>query len=95
MVTGTPPWKSLQLANPTALLFHVAKSDEMPPMPDDMDGELRAFILACFTRDPKARPRAEDLVKHEFLMRAASATIPEDAAAPPEVLNSAIEVGRP
>lgn len=33
MVTGQPPWKSLQLGTPAALMFHIANVQTPPPMP--------------------------------------------------------------
>ena len=33
MVTGQPPWKSLQLGTPAALRFHIVNSQAPPPMP--------------------------------------------------------------
>ncbi|EGB04224.1 hypothetical protein AURANDRAFT_3341, partial [Aureococcus anophagefferens] len=33
MVTGQPPWKSLQLGTPAALMFHIVNSQAPPPMP--------------------------------------------------------------
>jgi len=33
MVTGQPPWKSLQLGTPAALMFHIVNVQAPPPMP--------------------------------------------------------------
>lgn len=33
MVTGQPPWKSLKLGSPAALMFHIASTRAPPPFP--------------------------------------------------------------
>ena len=33
MITGQPPWKTKRFETPTALMFHIANSNETPPMP--------------------------------------------------------------
>ena len=48
MATGQPPWKALNFENISALMFHIAQTNEAPPMPDDMSQELRSFLNSCF-----------------------------------------------
>jgi len=45
----------------------IAMSKEIPDVPQDLDSNLRDFILQCLQRDPMARPHAKDLLKHKFL----------------------------
>ena len=33
MATGNAPWKTLNFTNVTALLFHIANTNEAPPIP--------------------------------------------------------------
>lgn len=68
MVTGQPPWKSLQLATPAALMFHIAHTTDPPPMPDTLSPELLSMLLLCFSRDVDKRPNADELLQHEFMV---------------------------
>jgi len=36
MVTGQPPWKSLKLGSPAALMFHIANAEAPPPLPSTL-----------------------------------------------------------
>ncbi|KAJ8614264.1 hypothetical protein CTAYLR_001129 [Chrysophaeum taylorii] len=79
MVTGQPPWKSLKLATPAALMFHVANTADPPPMPDALSPDLRAMLLCCFNRDVDKRPTAEDLLRHAFVVANGAAAEAIDA----------------
>lgn len=68
MVTGQPPWKSLQLATPAALMFHIANANDPPPMPSQLSPELRSMLLLCFSRDVDKRPTADELLQHPFMV---------------------------
>ena len=67
MATGQPPWKALNFENISALMFHIAQTNEAPPMPDDMSQELRSFLNSCFLRNPIARPSISELLEHPFV----------------------------
>ncbi len=43
--------------------------DEHPALPEAISPELRAFLLACFAKDPQARPGAAALLRHAWLSR--------------------------
>ncbi|KAJ1449593.1 kinase-like domain-containing protein [Pelagophyceae sp. CCMP2097] len=94
MVTGQPPWKSLQLGTPAALMFHIANATEPPPMPPEMSPELHSFLLACFQRDVDKRPSAVELLRHPFVVNGGAAAeaiasaqrgLAAAAAAPPAI----------
>jgi serine/threonine protein kinase len=64
MATGQPPWSNLD--NHFAVLYKVANSKDLPPMPDGASEAMRSFLEGCFHRDPSARKDAEALLNHEF-----------------------------
>ena len=54
----------------SALFLKVYESEGPPPMdPSTMDAELHAMLLACFERDPAARPSATELRTAQTFMR--------------------------
>eukprot|EP00771_Trimastix_marina_P001366 gnl/Trimastix_PCT/2434.p1 GENE.gnl/Trimastix_PCT/2434~~gnl/Trimastix_PCT/2434.p1 ORF type:complete len:357 (-),score=94.12 gnl/Trimastix_PCT/2434:148-1218(-) len=65
MSTGKPPFSDIR--NATAIMYRIASTSEMPPLPTEMSSELVSFIHACFTRDPQARPTATQLLGHPFI----------------------------
>ncbi len=69
MKTGTPPWSSLNLKTPVALIQWIRKSENGPPLPEDGDisPALRVFLGRCFIRDPTKRPTALELLSDPFL----------------------------
>jgi serine/threonine protein kinase len=70
MASGLPPWKSMNFGNISALMYHIANTNEAPPMPDDITPELRSLLNVCFVRDPDQRPRIEELQNHPFIVSA-------------------------
>ena len=72
MLTGTPPWKNLGIANPVALFNHV-KSTEGPPKIEipKMAPEIKlleSLLIRCFHRTPHDRPSADELSNDPFLV---------------------------
>lgn len=72
MISGKPPWS--QFENMMAAMFHIAKTDAPPAIPDKLSDEGKDFVLRCLNRDPKKRPTATQLLQHPFVQDA------EDAA---------------
>ena len=70
MASGLPPWKSMNFGNISALMYHIANTNEAPPMPDDISPELRSLLNVCFIRNPDQRPRIEELQRHPFILSA-------------------------
>jgi len=66
LATGNPPWSELA---PMAALFKLG-TDAMPDIPSFLSREARRFLGLCFTRDPKQRPTAKELLAHPFLANA-------------------------
>lgn len=67
MVTGQPPWKSLKLGSPAALMFHIANAEAPPPLPPVLSSDLETLLLATFSRDTRKRPTASELLRHPFV----------------------------
>ncbi len=70
MKTGKPPWSSLNLKTPVALIQWIRKSESGPPLPEDSDTwspGLRSFLGRCFIRDSTKRPTARELLSDPFL----------------------------
>jgi serine/threonine protein kinase len=52
------------------VLFRIVE-DEMPPTPE-VTPELAHFLRLCFTKNPRARPKAADLFDHPWLRKYSS-----------------------
>ena len=57
MATGTAPFAN-QFSNIAALLWHVAKQNTLPDLPDTLSADCKDFCVMCFKREPKDRPSA-------------------------------------
>ena len=66
MFTGLPPWHEFD--SHASAMFHIASSDEPPPLDDPrIPPVARDFILRCMRRDPAERPTAISLLTHPFI----------------------------
>ena len=52
-----------------AIMFHIGIATQHPPLPNssEMSEQGIAFIQACVTLDPTARPSAAELIGHPWL----------------------------
>eukprot|EP01064_Diplonema_japonicum_P014779 TRINITY_DN22493_c0_g1_i1.p1 TRINITY_DN22493_c0_g1~~TRINITY_DN22493_c0_g1_i1.p1 ORF type:complete len:870 (+),score=210.52 TRINITY_DN22493_c0_g1_i1:208-2817(+) len=66
MVTGSPPWSS-QHENMWAAIFHIAQSTEPPPLPSDLQKQIRNFLIRCFERNPIKRPSCTELLADKWM----------------------------
>ncbi|GFH14465.1 protein kinase domain-containing protein, partial [Haematococcus lacustris] len=66
MATGKPPWA--QCATQVQAIFKIASSSELPAVPAALSPQASEFILLCLQRDPAARPSAEALLRHPFVV---------------------------
>lgn len=69
MATGQPPWHTLNLRTPVALLNWVKRTEGPPPLPEGLSSRLTKFLLRCFERDPKKRATAKDLLSDPFVSK--------------------------
>lgn len=69
MFAGKRPWSNLEVV---AAMFKIGKSKSAPPIPEDtlplISQSGRDFIDACFQIDPEARPTADKLLSHPFIL---------------------------
>jgi len=72
MATGMPPWKTMKFGSISALMYHVANTNDPPPMPNDISESLRSFLHMCFQRNPQQRPSADELLQHSFVSSVAA-----------------------
>jgi len=65
VATGQQPWP--EFSNNLATLFHIAKSETAPAVPDTLSPVSTLFISRCMGIDPKSRHTAAELLRDEFL----------------------------
>lgn len=67
MVTGRRPWASLD--NEWAIMYSIAQGNP-PQMPskDQLSRTGLDFLEKCFTRDPRKRATAVELLQHEWII---------------------------
>ena len=63
LITGSPPFQSL---GPLAAIYQIAEGDTSP-IPIGISDELSSFLDGCFTRVPKHRMTAKELLKHQWI----------------------------
>lgn len=80
MLTGKPPFHSLA---PVTALFKIGSSPAVPPTPTGVSPNLADVLRLCFQRDPKARPAADELLRHPFFQE--DEEVPISAAKSPSI----------
>ena len=60
MWTGSRPWSGLLQMQ---VIFHVTIQRKRLEFPEDTPGELKELALECMAREPKQRPRFDDIVE--------------------------------
>ncbi|PHH67203.1 hypothetical protein CDD81_2972 [Ophiocordyceps australis] len=86
MATGRRPWAHLD--NEWAIMYNIAQGNP-PQLPttDQLSAEGIDFLKKCFTRDPKKRPSAVELLQHEWILAIRSQVV--EPATPSEGSGSA------
>ncbi|ROT36963.1 MAP kinase [Sodiomyces alkalinus F11] len=83
MVTGRRPWANLD--NEWAIMYNIAQGNP-PQLPsaDQLSPTGLDFLQRCFTRDPRKRASAVELLQHEWIMTIRSQVVepptPSDAS---------------
>ena len=65
MATSRLPW--LYFDNVLNAIKIIAKSDQIPKIPEDLGSECQDFIKRCLVRDYSKRPSSFELATHPFL----------------------------
>merc|ERR1711908_21109 len=65
MSTGLPPWADCD--NPFTAMYRIGCEDEPAPIPVDVSGAARDFLVRCFVRSPQQRATSRELQKHPFI----------------------------
>jgi len=68
MATGKPPWGVFD--NPVAAMYRIGVSGETPPLPENVSSVCKDFISQCIQRDKTLRPKASQLLEHQFVANA-------------------------
>jgi len=86
MLTGAPPWD--ERSNDFALMFQIASAKAPPTLPEGISSKARGFLGLCFLIDPKERPSAQALLRHNFVAPRDSLphTSPRNAPAAVDIL---------
>ena len=63
LITGKPPYGELY---PMSAMFRIVEDDH-PPIPQRCSPLLSDFLIACFQKEPRNRPTAEELFDHPWL----------------------------
>ncbi|KAG2732254.1 hypothetical protein G9P44_004671 [Scheffersomyces stipitis] len=66
LVTGSPP---LAQYDPMKILFDIPKKRPPVLVGINFSDNIKDFVKYCLIKDPKARPRAKDLLHHQFVSR--------------------------
>lgn len=84
MATGQPPWHTLNLRTPVALINWVKRTEGPPPLPQGLSQPLTKFLLRCFERDPSKRATARELLSDPFVAkrRGERVLLPKKGSAP-------------
>ncbi|CAG8648424.1 11051_t:CDS:2, partial [Paraglomus brasilianum] len=64
LLTGKPPYADLMAMT---TLFRIVE-DECPPIPSTISSELDDFLRLCFRKNSAARPTANELFKHPWIL---------------------------
>lgn len=67
MAGGGSPWP--EVTDPFSAIYRIGFTSDVPVIPAWISEEGKDFLLKCFTRDPKQRWTAEQLLHHPFVAR--------------------------
>ncbi|KAL5228207.1 hypothetical protein ABZP36_016472 [Zizania latifolia] len=73
MATGRAPWSDMD--DILAAVHRIGYTDAVPEIPAWLSPEANNFLSKCFTRNPRDRSTATELLEHPFLASASGAAI--------------------
>ncbi|XP_027338218.1 mitogen-activated protein kinase kinase kinase 18-like [Abrus precatorius] len=84
MVTGKSPWHGV--CDPTAVIYRVGFSGEVPEIPSFVSEQGKDFLGKCLKRDPHERWTVEELLGHSFVKECKEFKLTLDSDTPTTVL---------
>ncbi|KAJ2962349.1 hypothetical protein NQZ79_g2483 [Umbelopsis isabellina] len=69
LYSGKPPYSDLISMS---ALYRIVE-DDVPPLPIGISEPMKKFLLCCFQKDPRKRPSAVELLRHDWLAGAFAA----------------------
>ncbi|XP_076821673.1 mitogen-activated protein kinase kinase kinase 1-like isoform X2 [Clavelina lepadiformis] len=69
MASGKPPWEADMHSNHLALIFKIASSPTVPPIPDRLSPALKDLCRRCLQANPRDRPMATEVLKHPVFIK--------------------------
>ncbi|CAH9116430.1 unnamed protein product [Cuscuta europaea] len=91
MATGVSPWPNFTC--PATMLFKIAFSGELPPVPEFLSDQAKDFLMKCLKTNPKERWTAAQLIRHPFLEQFGNSEVQNqhsDSESPTSVLEKRI-----
>lgn len=73
MATAEKPWGKSTFDNVMFGIRKISMSEEIPPIPDSLDVQAKDLFCQCLQRSSDSRPSSRQLLRHEFMQRAAAA----------------------
>lgn len=70
MATAEKPWGEKAFDNILQAMRHIEGSESSPAIPNTLPAPAHDLITQCVQRDPHHRPKASELLAHEFIRRA-------------------------
>ncbi|CAE8613991.1 unnamed protein product [Polarella glacialis] len=67
MATAEPPWGLKAFDNLFAAMYIISMTEKLPRISGSIPEQARDLIRSCLQRAPERRPRAYELLEHEFL----------------------------
>lgn len=66
MLQAEPPFAG-RFKQPFEAILHVARTDELPPIPDGISEDCADFLRRCIVREPSGRLSSTELLTHPFI----------------------------
>mmetsp|Transcript_31546 Transcript_31546/g.51029 ORF Transcript_31546/g.51029 Transcript_31546/m.51029 type:complete len:289 (+) Transcript_31546:171-1037(+) len=68
MASARAPWFEKGLTNTFQIMYQISQTKEIPAISDLLSFKGREFCLRCFSRDPKKRASAKDLLSNDWIV---------------------------
>jgi len=68
MASARAPWHEKGLTNTFQIMYQISQTNEIPAISDLLSHGGKDFCLRCFSRDPRGRPPAKDLLTDSWIL---------------------------